>query len=107
MLTDPPGPSRSELAREVLLFRMKEYSEEFHCAGWLSGLEFLLWETPVDDDDSRTKFLRPVVLECHTLAEISGGWWVYQDKTRPGEPGPVFVSMDRWKEILADRKSSP
>ena len=38
-----------------------------------------------------------------TLAEIAGGWWVYEDETRPGARGPVFIPMDRWLAILAGR----
>jgi hypothetical protein len=35
---DPSGPTRAGLAREVLLHSMKDYSEDFHCAGWVIGL---------------------------------------------------------------------
>jgi hypothetical protein len=98
---DPPGPTRAELAREVLLHRMRQYSEDFHCAGWLGGLEFLLWDPPVEADAPWTLERKALADECRILGEIAGGWWVYQDETCPAERGPVFITMDRWQEILA------
>jgi hypothetical protein len=106
MPSDPPGPTRAELAREVLLHRMRTYSEEFHCAGWLGGLEFLLWNDVEEDGlDSWIQDRKQLGAECRTLAEIAGGWWVYRDETRPADRGPVFISMERWREILARRDS--
>lgn len=80
---------------------MKDYSEDYHCAGWLSGLEFLLWEVPAEDERTWMKARREIALECWVLAEIAGGWWVYEEKTCPDGHGPVFVSMERWQQILS------
>mgnify|MGYP005846685803 CR=1 FL=1 len=102
-----PPPTYAELAREVLLHRMKDYSEDYHCASWLVDLEFLLWEMPAADDESRVAQIHTkTVTELRTLAEIAGGWWVYEDETQPAEHGPVFIPMDRWQKILESRKSS-
>jgi len=49
------------------------------------------------------KYAAEVSRECRQLAEIAGGWWVYEDETRPDEDGPVFVPMDRWMRLLAER----
>jgi len=49
------------------------------------------------------KYAAEVSRECRQLAEIAGGWWVYEDGTRPDEDGPVFVPMDRWMRLLAER----
>lgn len=107
MSTPPPSPTRAELAREVLLHRMKEYSEDYHCAGWLGGLEFLLWETPAADDGSPSaKRLRNLVPELRTLAEIADGWWLYEDETHPNTRGPVFIPMPRWQQVLADHQTN-
>ncbi len=101
MPTDPPGPTRAELAREVLVHRMRQYSEDFHCAGWLGGLEFLLWDPPVEADAPWTLERRALADECRILGEIAGGWWVDEDETRQAERGPVFITTERWQEILA------
>ena len=90
----PPGPTRSVLAREVLLHRMQDFSEDCFCAGWLGGLEFLLWEVPADDDEvAAAQGRRKVVEECWVLAEIAGGWWVYADESVPADRGPVFITI--------------
>jgi len=41
--------------------------------------------------------------ELRVLAKVAGGWWVYEDDTQPGQPGPVFVSMERWLQILKNQ----
>lgn len=107
MSDHPPGPTRAELAREVLLHRMRQYSEDFHCAGWLGGLEFLLWDPPVEADAPWTVERKALSDDCRILAEIAGGWWVYRDETRPDERGPVFIPMARWRQILDERHQAP
>jgi len=108
MLTDsPPPPSYEELAQEVLLHRMQDYSENYHCAGWLSGLEFLRWEEPNDDGESPpAQVCSNIRGELHALAKIAGGWWVYEDKTQPDKSGPIFIPMERWMQILAEENGS-
>jgi hypothetical protein len=101
MSDHPPSPTRADLAREVLLHRMRAYSEDFHCAGWLGGLEFLLWHPPVETDAPWTRERKALSDECRILGEIAGGWWVDEDETCPAERGPVFITMDRWRQILA------
>jgi len=107
MPNDPPPPTYAELAREVLLRRMRDYSEDYYCAGWLGSLEFILWEGPADDDESlTTPDRRKITAELRTLAGIAGGWWVYSDKTLPDEHGPVFISMNRWLQVLAEQEKN-
>jgi len=107
--TDPNDgmPSRARLARECLLFRMRQLSETFYSAGWIEDLEFEVWDmahrSPYrfagnDVTDNTAKFFRD-------LATLAEGWWVPEDDTRPDEPGPVFISMERWQEILGNRTS--
>lgn len=104
MTNHPPPPTYEELAREVLLHRMQDYSEDYHCAGWLSGLEFLLWEGRSDEGASPSAQARSEMRgELHALARIAGGWWVYDDETQPDESGPVFITTERWLQILAEQ----
>lgn len=100
----PPSHKTADLARELLLYKMREYSEELHCAGWLCDLEFLLWEIPEQQDHPAVQARRQCASECRELAELAGGWWVYEDETRPGERGPVFIPMERWLQILQRRQ---
>jgi hypothetical protein len=84
---------------------MQDYSEDYHCAGWLSGLEFLLWEKPTDEGKSPSaQVLSKIRGELRALAKIAGGWWVYEDETQPDKAGPIFISMERWLQILAKTK---
>lgn len=105
MKSDPPPPTYADLAKEVLLHRMKDYSEDNYCAGWLSSLEFLLWDKPDTEDKSPSaQVLGAITPHLRAIAGIAGGWWVYEDETVPGERGPVFISMERWLQILAERE---
>jgi len=107
MTEQPPGPTRADFAKEVLLHRMKEYSEDFFCAGWIGGLEFGAWnDVDIEQPTDRQKHAVAFSRECRILGEIAGGWWVYEDTTRPGERGPVFIPMERWLQVLAEQSRS-
>jgi len=104
MSAKPTGPTREELARELLRYKMMEYSEDGFCATWLEDLEWDLWSNMERSDSSPAgQYAAAVSRECRQLAEISGSWWVYEDETCPGETGPVFVSTDRWMRLLAQK----
>jgi len=96
--------TRADLAHELLRYKMEEYSQDGFCASWLIDLEWDLWlAAEKSDPDPRAQMTIDTSRECRTLAEIAGGWWVWQDETRPGEPGPVFIPMDRWLQVLAEK----
>ena len=100
-------PSRVALARELLLYKMKEYSQDGFCATWLVDLEFELWEaaekaTPVKGES----YVMAVSKECRPLAEIAGGWWSWPDNAGPNDEAPVFVSLTKWHRILASRAAA-
>jgi hypothetical protein len=83
---------------------MRDYSEDYHCAGWLRSLEFLLWEKQTDEGESPPAQVRSKMRgELHALSKIAGGWWVYEDETQPGKSGSVFIPMKRWLQILAEQ----
>lgn len=105
---DPPSLTREELARELLRYKMMEYSQDYFCATWLVDLEFELWNAadlaaPSPETDCTVSLSR----ECRVLGELAGGWWVYEDETSPGERGPVFIPMERWLQVLAERSRIP
>jgi hypothetical protein len=100
--------SRSALAKETLLYRMKQMSDDFFCASWLSDLEFIVWDMTfgkqqsfagVDVTDEMAKSFRD-------LAILSDGWWIWDDDADPSEENPVFITMKRWKEILENKDRS-
>ena len=105
MPNNPPPPTRAELARELLLYKMKEYSQDGFCASWLVDLEWELW-TGADQPDSapQQNYTQSTSRECRILAEIAGGWWAWDDKAPPNK-NPVFVPMKRWLQMLEARNS--
>jgi hypothetical protein len=96
-------PSRAALARELIRYKMEDYSENSFCASWLVDLEFELWEAADRDAPCGDEmFTVNTCRECRLLAELCGGWWAW-DKAAPAGVNPVFMPMERWLEILADR----
>ena len=100
-------PSRPALARELLLYKMKEYSQDGFCATWLVDLEFELWEA-ADKTLPATgeSYAMAVSKECRPLAQIAGGWWAWPLNLTPNDPAPVFVSLAEWHAILAERAAT-
>ena len=77
---------------------MAGISEFCWCAGWMSGLEFDLW-------DAVEKGGKPYGQECVTerqarllrdLADECDGWWV-----RTVDHEPAFIHLDEWRQRLA------
>lgn len=102
-----PYPTRADLARELLRYKMEDYSQNGFCASWLVDLEWELWDAGESKipGDPRTMTIE-VSRECRVFAEIAGGWWVWQDETVPAEIGPVFIPMARWLEKWAEREKN-
>ena len=48
-------PTRAALARELLRYKMEDYSENSFCASWLVDLEFELWEAADRDSPCGTE----------------------------------------------------
>lgn len=105
MSATEPSPTRADLARELLRYKMEDYSQNGFCASWLVDLEWELWEAAESSipNDPRTMTIE-ASRECRALAEIAGGWWVWEDETVPAQMGPVFIPMTRWLEKWAHRK---
>lgn len=84
----------SEGAAIGLLGMMTGISEENWCAGWMSGIEFDLWEVVAGKSygqgvitDRQARLLRDLSDECD-------GWWYWQD-------GPKFIRREAWRERVA------
>lgn len=90
-------------AGDLLLDYIYCFSQDWTCATWLGGIEFILWslarnefafaDTPFlfdnFDDESRA--------DLSYLADRCGGWWTWEDS------GPTFVTSDRWHEMYSMR----
>lgn len=103
MSTLPPTPTRADLARELLLYKMEEYSEDFACASWLVDLEFELWGYgDIASTAPEEEYSIRLGKELRTLSEIAGGWWVFGDGVPPHEHR-MFMPLERWLVVLAER----
>ena len=92
-----PEPTRSDLARELLLYKMREYSQDGFCASWLYDLEFELWQLAICPPQKETSGFSPGhYREIHRLALIADGWWVWETAPEPEKSGPVFISLSEW-----------
>lgn len=100
-------PSRAALARELLRYKMEEYSQYGFYASWLKDLEFELWEPKARDSPSEHEMIMVTTSrECRRLAELAGGWWAWDNEV-PGADNPVFMPLDRWLQVLAERNKNP
>ncbi len=72
---------------------MREISEAYRCAGWLSGLENDLWR--MLQGGSRRYGMGEVtdaeIDQLRTLHERCGGWWVYTEGH-----GEMFIATADW-----------
>ena len=92
-----PEPTRADVARELLLYKMREYSQDGFCASWLHDMESELWQLAVCPSPAKTAGFAPNFFrEIHGLALIAGGWWVWKTAPDPEKSGPVFISLSEW-----------
>ena len=97
-------PTYEELAKDTLLRMMEDFSQDYWCAGWLSGLEFTLWDAMTNGpEDSEWEQLEERDLKrMKSLHEQVGGWWIWDDN----EVGNRFVTTDEWLKIYAQKKET-
>lgn len=96
-----------EYAKDLLVRLMREYSEDFWCAGWLSGLEYDLWEFTCGEAETYGTYLGSYLKDSERdylkqLANDAGGWYYWSDKTPVGER---FISMDDWLKMYEEYKN--
>lgn len=114
---------RREVAAH-LLGAMSEHSEDVFCAGWMSGLEYSLWEIGTsarsagESDEigySSGEYSAPLCRRLVALAELIDVWWTWREPIRnavetdpireqPGvEHGPWPVTLETWKRMVGAR----
>ena len=92
-------------AQRALLVYMRHLSDENWCAGWLIGLEFMLWDWVLrlrSGADHTLEFERasaPDIEVLSWLAEQAEGWWHW----KTGSKEPEFVPFNEWMEIYRNR----
>ncbi|MEH2250064.1 hypothetical protein [Nostoc sp.] len=84
----------TENSKEFLRDMMMSFSKRMWSAGWLSGLEFILWKKVRECSEDMT--LREIA-DFNFYSSLSGGWWMW-DKNQKRE---VFVILNEWLEIYS------
>ncbi len=94
----------SEAAKELLdifyqLFRISH-------AGWLSDIEFFLWESTLGNEEELPTFAWKTlkqyeVNELIRLSNLCQGWWVWKDPQ-----GETFVSLNEIQQLYKNWKNS-
>lgn len=93
---------------------LEHISEEFYCAGWLSGIEHNVWEAlltpeePPDPNDAEARlfhifnqFPSQQLEELKRLAAACQGWVRLDSNSVDWEHSKVFVTIDEWIIIHA------
>jgi sodium/hydrogen exchanger family protein len=86
-----------EALRDSLRRLMSDVSEDYYCAGWLTGLEFTLWKAATEGPIPFGMSAIPALtcLQLARLAELCSGWWRWSDEAKE----EVFVPMGEWLAI--------
>jgi hypothetical protein len=100
-------PSRSALAKELLLYHIRQFSETFYEEDWVEDIEFDYWDMGHDPDFEigGTAVSESLAKLVRDLATLAGGWWVWPELVGQDGERPVFISMAEWKKCLAKREA--
>lgn len=87
--------AKDENAALILRAAMSEISESYYAAGWLIGLEHVLWQMV---EGGERRFGMGTVEEYEVanlkrLAEQCGGWWYFDDAD-----GETFITTADWRQ---------
>lgn len=87
---------------EALGVVMSEISEECYCAGWLSGLEYILWRFVVNGPGSfgQGEVDAAAVARLKHLSEVCGGWMVWDEVA-----WRRFVPMSEWLVMFGEHEA--
>ena len=83
---------------DLLRKLMSGMSEECWCAGWLSGLEYILWDAVTG---KRKNICGPEEIEqLKYLSEKCGGWIVWDEQATDER----FVPMEQWLRLYEAKR---
>lgn len=71
-------------------------SEEFWCAGWMSGIEYDLWCVEAGKNYGQGVITERQAMLLRLLSEECSGWWYWHNND-----GPKFIRLDKWREKIA------
>ena len=94
--------SAAEGAARGLLGLISGISEEYWYAGWLTCLEFDLWDVQAGSKYGHGIVTERQVTLLRLLSEECEGWWHWKEDA----DNPQFISLDEWRTILAKRKEA-
>jgi hypothetical protein len=89
--------------QRALVDLMSDISERCYCAGWLGGLEYILWHMLTDPAASREFGMGVVedeeIADLRAISEEIGGWICWQHHAPCGER---FVPMAEWLKMVEE-----
>lgn len=98
---------RGRAPHRALLVHMLYLSEENWAAGWLTDLEYTLWDWVLrwrSHSEPVSAFERASLADIEALswlAEQADGWWRWHETSE----APTFVSINEWLEIYRERSA--
>jgi hypothetical protein len=88
-----------KIAAALLARLMSWISEDYWCAGWLSGLEYELWDAVTGKQEGVCS--SEEVEQLKYLSEKCGGWIVWDDQERDTKFLPMEAWLRRYEEHTA------
>lgn len=77
---------------------MENISEDYYAAGWLMGLEYMLFNAVYAGEDFATQRLtHDEISQIFLLSQQCQGWWMWNEHERRR-----FVPFDEWFLIYAE-----
>jgi hypothetical protein len=85
------NPEEKQLADYI-----SDLSEQAYYAGWMAGLEYILWNAVIDGPRKygRLEITVEHIAKLKELSDACGGWIMFDD-----EKGETFVPLDEWLRI--------
>jgi hypothetical protein len=95
--------SPNSAAAAQLAWKFSEISDRFYAAGWMSRIEYQLWELIHSDPPwfiGFGKLSAEEIIEICLLAEDCGGWILWHKDEAAGIYGEKWVPLAEWEEIV-------
>lgn len=99
-----PKPMDPDVAARALEVYMSDLSENGYYAGWLSDLEFFLWEIVQKGEPPLFGQWEITELDIAVMSQLSGqaqGWVRYSDEIRSGAQCDR-VPLEEWLRVYAE-----